>query len=85
MSSSTTKNSIQLTTQQDVKDFCYEMSTLPKCIDIKAISKGGYTVDARSILGMFSLDLSNPVDIIFESTESFDTNKITESLTRWAV
>ena len=51
---------IMLQTPQDVKNFCYSVSSLPRNVSVK-VKHDTYVVDGKSILGMFSLDLSNPV------------------------
>lgn len=75
---------ILLKTPQDVKNFCYAMSDFPRGISIK-VNHGSYTVDGRSILGMFSLNLSEPVSVVFEGSESLDPDKITKAISPWEV
>lgn len=75
---------VKLNTPQDVKDFCYKMGMLPRNVSIQA-RHGNYISDARSILGMFTLDLSNPVDIIFKSTSDLDIPKIKKMIDKWKV
>lgn len=43
-----------------VKEFVMEMSSFPYPINLKS---GNYTVDARSILSIFSLDLTQPIEL----------------------
>lgn len=75
---------VLLKTPQDVKSFCYAMSAFPRCVSIK-VNHGSYTVDGRSILGMFSLNLSEPVSVVFEGSESLDSDKITKAISPWEV
>ena len=51
---------IKLNTIQDVNDFTELMRT----VDGEVIAaQGNYRVDAKSILGIFSLDLMKPIDV----------------------
>lgn len=75
---------ILLKTPQDVKSFCYAMSDFPRNISVK-VKHDTYVVDGKSILGMFSLDLSNPVDVIFESKDLLDPNKVDKAIYPWEV
>ena len=51
---------ITLNTINDVKEF---VSAVSKCeFDVDLVS-GRYVVDAKSIMGIFSLDLSKPIDL----------------------
>ena len=50
--------SIQLTSIQDVRDFVNLMASQTMDVDL---TSGRYTVDAKSIMGIFSLDLLKPI------------------------
>ena len=50
--------SIRLATIADVQDFVSIVAKSDMDIDLKS---GRYVVDAKSILGIFSLDLSKPI------------------------
>jgi len=54
---------IQLNSIEDVKKFVNQVNMYPCDIDLVS---GRYTIDAKSIMGIFSLDLSKPIDIIIE-------------------
>ena len=58
----------------DVKKFVSAANALP--CDIDVIS-GRYIIDAKSIMGMFSLDLSKPVRVELHGTEG-DANHFRE-------
>ncbi len=61
---------IRLNTINDVKNF---VSTVSKCdFDVDLIS-GRYAVDAKSIMGIFSLDISKPIklDAHTENADAF--------------
>ncbi|MGI6403509.1 MAG: HPr family phosphocarrier protein [Oscillospiraceae bacterium] len=61
---------VLLSTINDVKDFVSIVSQFDYEIDLVS---GRYAVDAKSIMGIFSLDLSKPikVNIHSDSTEDF--------------
>lgn len=52
---------IALTNIKDVKDFVNAANMCDFSIDL---SSGRYTVDGKSIMGIFSLDLSKPITLI---------------------
>ena len=61
---------ILLSSSKDVKDFVNIVSKYDFDVDF---SSGRYVVDAKSIMGIFSLDLSKPVkvDVHSDSCEAF--------------
>ena len=74
---------VRLIRPMDVSNFVAAASCCPKEIEIIA-SHGKYDVDARSIMGMFSLNLSEPITI----TMSGDTNLIntySKVFDKWSV
>ena len=56
-----TQMKIALTTINDVKNF---VNTVSRCDFAVDLSGGRYTVDGKSIMGIFSLDLSKPLDLL---------------------
>ena len=51
---------IRINTIEDVKNF---VTTVTKCnYDVDIVS-GRYAIDAKSIMGIFSLDLSKPINL----------------------
>lgn len=52
------KTTIMLATINDVKSFVSEVSMCDYDVDLLS---GRYAVDAKSIMGIFSLDLSKPI------------------------
>lgn len=71
------KTKIKLSTIEDVRSFVNIVTAYTGEIDL---SSGRYIVDAKSIMGIFSLDLMNPieltahgddVDALFASIEKF--------------
>lgn len=57
---------ITLSTIDDVKDFVNKVNTLTCEADL---SLGKYTIDAKSIMGIFSLDLSRPLNLSVHSDD----------------
>lgn len=51
---------IKLNTLEDVRKFVNTVTAFEGEIDLKS---GRYTVDAKSIMGIFSLDLLSPVEM----------------------
>ncbi len=62
-----TKAKILLQSISDVKEF---VTAISMCDFDADLISGRYTVDAKSIMGIFSLDLSNPIDIIAYTDDS---------------
>ena len=50
--------SIRLSTVQEIRDFVDTTARIDEDIDLLS---GRYVVDAKSIMGIFSLDLLNPI------------------------
>ena len=78
---------IFLRTPQDVKMFCNLMNTAPRNATV-VVEHNEYTVSGRSILGMFSLNLSEPVTLrvnIPDTETDFDEKAFLESLKEWSV
>ena len=57
---------IRINTIEDVKNF---VTTVTKCnYDVDIVS-GRYAIDAKSIMGIFSLDLSTPLELRVHSDD----------------
>ena len=56
-----TSKNIQLLSINDVKEFVNTATLADFEIDLVS---GRYTVDAKSIMGIFSLDLSKPITVV---------------------
>jgi phosphotransferase system HPr-like phosphotransfer protein len=65
---------IRLSTIADVRDFVNIVSQSDVDVDL---ASGRYLVDGKSIMGIFSLDLTKPVKLIFH-----DDNKADELFAR---
>ncbi|MDR3207267.1 MAG: HPr family phosphocarrier protein [Oscillospiraceae bacterium] len=57
---------VQLTSISDVKQFVNAACDQPFDIDIMA---GRYIIDAKSIMGIFSLDLGKPIRVEIHGTD----------------
>jgi len=57
---------ITLTTINDVKEFVNAVSKCPFEVDLVS---GRYAIDAKSIMGIFSLDLSKPIQMNIHADE----------------
>ncbi len=58
---------VRLATINDVKQFVHLVNRYPFDIDLVS---GRYVVDAKSIMGIFSLDLSQPILVKVHSDEA---------------
>lgn len=52
---------ISLTTVKDIRNFVNEVILVDYDVDL---IQGRYTIDAKSIMGIFSLDLLSPINLI---------------------
>ena len=57
---------LQLTSINDVKQFVNRACQMPFDIDIIS---GRYVIDAKSIMGIFSVDLSKPITVEVHGTD----------------
>lgn len=72
------KTKIKLNMINDVKEFLNESIKIQEDVDLV---KGRYTVDAKSVIGVFTLDLSEPVEIVIHS----DNDKLIEPFKKWEI
>lgn len=74
------ETNVRLSSIDDVKNFVSAVSQFATDIDVVG---GRYIIDAKSILGLFSLDLSNPLRLqIYEDAEA---PKVVEALSEWII
>lgn len=64
-----TKTKIMLNTINDVKNF---VNTVTHCEYDVDLQSGRHTIDAKSIMGIFSLDLSKALDMVIYSDNCDD-------------
>ena len=74
-----TKFDIQLASIQDVREFVEIVTMCDVEIDL---TSGRYIVDAKSIMGIFSLDLMKPIGM---NIHSDDCSDIVEKLSKFIV
>ena len=67
---------ISLNSIDDVKNFVNIVTGCPYDIDL---TSGRYVVDAKSIMGIFSLDLSKPIEVNIHNDSADDLVKALES------
>lgn len=77
----TTKN-IQLLSISDVKEFVNAANNID--FDLDLIS-GRYTVDAKSIMGIFSLDLTKPIVIAANTENAEKANQFFDSIKKFII
>lgn len=74
---------IELKTIQDVKDFVEINSKYNDCEVI--IKQGRYRVDGKSILGIFSLNLLEPVRVVIDSENDKLKINFYNNIQKWKV
>ena len=72
----------KLITALDVKQFTQVANCLPRNVEI-TVSHGKHVCDGKSILGMFSLDLSNPV--LVKISDSYELEDKIKEFDKWVV
>ncbi|MCR4605834.1 MAG: HPr family phosphocarrier protein [Eubacterium sp.] len=72
---------VSLNSIDKVKDFVNEVAKYNAEFDLVS---GRYVIDAKSIMGIFSLDLSKPIELNIHS-ETEDINTILDSLKPFTV
>ena len=65
-----TKYTVLLNSIEKIKNFVNTITRYPYDFDLVS---GRYTIDAKSIMGIFSLDLSKPIDLNIHAEENVDT------------
>lgn len=70
-----TKITINLNNFNKIKKFNQSVSTFESDIDLV---KGRYVIDAKSTIGIFTLDLSMPVDVVIHSDDEEEIKRFNE-------
>ena len=65
-----TKYTVLLNSIEKIKDFVNTITRYPYDFDLVS---GRYPIDAKSIMGIFSLDLSKPIDLNIHEEKNLDT------------
>lgn len=73
---------IRLSSVNDVKEFVSAMSFCSCELDIEA---DRYIIDAKSIMGIFSLDLSKPLMLKINSTDENEISDVLGKIERFIV
>lgn len=60
---------VNLNSTEKVRDFCALCVKCPEEVDVLG---GRYVVSGKSIMGVFSLDLTNPVEVEFHGNVPFE-------------
>ena len=76
------KKKIQLKSIDDVKVFVNEVSKADFDIDL---SSGRYVVDAKSIMGIFSLDLTQPITMELHTTDKQQAEQLMKQLEKFEI
>ena len=66
---------VKLTCVSDVRDFA-QAAGMQRC-DIEIVS-GRYTIDAKSIMGLVSLDLTDPLTVQFRGSDEMAASFLTD-------
>ncbi len=76
------KLTIKLNESQQIKEFVNIVNKYAFEMDLRS---GRYVVDAKSILGIFSLDLSKPVDLEIFSDDTAETAQFIQDIKAYIV
>lgn len=68
----TVKITVALDKITDIKDF---VNLVSKCRDDVTIGSGKFAVDAKSIMGLFSLDLTKPLKVEFYGAVPYEVRE----------
>lgn len=75
---------IKFRSSQDVKDFVFIISTLPRNVQVK-LKCNNTVVDGKSILGVLSLSTNKIIEVIILSETDISEDKITRLINQWIV
>ena len=73
---------IKLVTIEDIRNFVNILAKYSVELDLH---QGRYTVDARSLMGIFSLDLLKPIDFIINSEDGGIVAAVLADVKVWTV
>lgn len=76
------KFNVNLNSINKIKEFSKDISAFEANIDVKS---GRYLIDAKSIMGLFSLDLSKPIEIIIHSDSDSELERFAEVMKNYEV
>ena len=76
---------VQLVTIKDIEEFVTIAGKCPKATEI-VVKHGKFIVDGKSLMGLFSLNLSEPVNVEIKSTEnSTAISNLLNQFDKWRV
>lgn len=64
------KYTIKIDTIDKIKSFVHDIEKVP--FDV-LMSNGRYTIDAKSIMGIFSLDFGKPIEVYLDPDSTYPT------------
>ena len=73
---------VNLNSINKIKEFSRDVSMFEADIDVKS---GRYVIDAKSIMGLFSLDLSKPIHIIIHSDSVSELERFAAKMKNYEV
>ncbi len=73
---------INLNSIEKVKSFVNEITKFDAEFDLVS---GRYVIDAKSIMGIFSLDISKPIDLNIHAETEADLNAIMDAISPYLV
>lgn len=71
---------IKLVLAEDIKKFVNEARTFASDINVRS---GNYVVDGKSILGLFSINTSNPIEIELVSSDLEEIEKFNVMISKF--
>lgn len=71
---------IKLALAEDIKKFVNEARTFTSDINVRS---GNYIVDGKSILGLFSINTSNPIEIELVSSDLEEIEKFNVMISKF--
>ena len=75
-----TKITVALNDFIRIKNFSSEVVKFESDIDL---IKGRYIIDAKSTIGIFTLDLSSPVDVVIHSDDEDEIRRFNEVMEKY--
>lgn len=76
------KITIKINNIEDIKKFQDEITKFETDIDI---TRGRYIIDAKSMLGILTIDLSKPIDVVLHTNDETEINNFKEIMKQFQV
>lgn len=73
------KTTIKLNTIKDVQEFVGKTTKIGSRTELRSTDR--FIINAKSIMGVFSLDLSKPIEFIIYNND----NKLLENFNKWII